>query len=198
MGKEERNSGSVGRRSDTREIHASKMGRESAGFIKERRWWYRKNNWMKKMNPLSNPENRRQSLYRDILKHSTAQISNFTVILFIVSKKVTHSDLTEDLLTLLWVSSLVVTFTLVRREHYYPWWAIEHLEVSRSGSSRTKCITVTVYHFGLEFQVLLCQEWWRLSYFKNCLKSDCFLQQEPSAVRPMASFLWATILSSVI
>ena len=34
--KEERNSGSVRRRSDTREIHVSKMRRESAVFIKER------------------------------------------------------------------------------------------------------------------------------------------------------------------
>ena len=36
MEKEERNSGSVRRRSDTREIHVSKMRRESAVFIKER------------------------------------------------------------------------------------------------------------------------------------------------------------------
>ena len=36
--KEERNSGSVRRRSDTREIHASKMRRESVVFMKERRW----------------------------------------------------------------------------------------------------------------------------------------------------------------
>lgn len=35
--KEERNSGSIGWKSDTREIHVSKMRRESAVFIKERR-----------------------------------------------------------------------------------------------------------------------------------------------------------------